>query len=69
MYQDKLSQLKKQLQMLNEGTLPDFVKKSKKIQQQYLERLRQNEVWKDIEVSKTTVQTLRLGSFLRLGLK
>ena len=56
MYQDKLSQLKKQLQMLNEGTLPDFVKKSKKIHQQYLERLRQNEAWRDIEVSQITVQ-------------
>ena len=28
MYQDKLSQLKKQLQLLKEGTLPDYVKKS-----------------------------------------
>ncbi|KAL8605132.1 hypothetical protein ACOMHN_018933 [Nucella lapillus] len=50
MYQDKLSQLKKQLQMLNEGTLPEFMKKSKKIQQQYLERQRQNETWRDLEL-------------------
>ncbi|XP_076473029.1 sin3 histone deacetylase corepressor complex component SDS3-like isoform X2 [Babylonia areolata] len=50
MYQDKLSQLKKQLQMLQDGTLSDFVKRSKKIHQQYLERQRQNEAWRDLEL-------------------
>ena len=50
MYQDKLLQLKKQLQMLKDGTLPEYVKKTKKIQQHYQERQRQNEAWRDLEV-------------------
>ncbi|KAK7087155.1 sin3 histone deacetylase corepressor complex component SDS3-like isoform X2 [Littorina saxatilis] len=56
MYQDKLSQLKKQLQMLKEGTLPDYVKKSKKLHQQYQERLRQNEAHRDIELERARVE-------------
>lgn len=50
MYQDKLAQLKKQLQALQEGTLPEYIKRLKKIDQQYKERLRLNELWRDIEV-------------------
>jgi hypothetical protein len=51
MYQDKLLQLKKQLQALEEHNQPDYLKKAKKIKQQYQDRLRANEAWKDIEVS------------------
>ena len=51
MYQDKLAQLKKQLAMLEEGSLPEFSKRTKKIEQQYKERLRQNEVSKQVDVS------------------
>ncbi|XP_025089217.1 sin3 histone deacetylase corepressor complex component SDS3-like isoform X2 [Pomacea canaliculata] len=50
MYQDKLAQLKKQLQALQEGTLPEYIKRLKKIDQQYKERLRLNELWRDIEL-------------------
>ena len=49
MYQDKLAQLKKQLAMLEEGSLPEFSKRTKKIEQQYKERLRQNEVSKQVD--------------------
>ncbi|XP_013385354.1 sin3 histone deacetylase corepressor complex component SDS3 isoform X2 [Lingula anatina] len=45
MYKDKLAQLKKQLQQLEEGTLPEYLKRLKKLEQQYKERVRVNEVW------------------------
>jgi Sin3 histone deacetylase corepressor complex component SDS3 len=50
MYQDKLAHLKKQLQQLQDGTLPEFIKKRRKIEQQYKERIRINEIWRDFEV-------------------
>ncbi len=50
MYQDKLAQLKKQLTQLKDGTLPEYMKKMKKIDQQYKERLRINEIWYQYEV-------------------
>jgi Sin3 histone deacetylase corepressor complex component SDS3 len=50
MYQDKLAQLKQQLQQLKNGTLPEYMKKLKKIDQQYKERLRFNEIWLNYEV-------------------
>ncbi|KAL3857894.1 hypothetical protein ACJMK2_012522 [Sinanodonta woodiana] len=50
MYQDKLAHLKKQLQQLEEGTLPEYMKRNKKIEQQYKERLRVNEIWKEYEL-------------------
>lgn len=50
MYQDKLAHLKKQLQQLEEGTLPEYIKKRKKIDQQYKERIRVNEIWREFEV-------------------
>ena len=50
MYQDKLSHLKKQLQQLKDGVLPEYTKKLKKIDQQYKERLRINEIWQQYEV-------------------
>ena len=51
MYQDKLAQLKKQLQQLKDGTLPEYMKKLRKIDQSYRERLRINEIWYQYEVS------------------
>ena len=41
MYQDKLAQLKKQLAMLEEGSLPEFAKRTKKIEQQYKESIQE----------------------------
>ncbi|KAK3083902.1 hypothetical protein FSP39_004951 [Pinctada imbricata] len=50
MYQDKLAHLKKQLAQLEDGTLPEYIKKRRKIDQQYKERLRLNEIWKEYEL-------------------
>ncbi|XP_064612355.1 sin3 histone deacetylase corepressor complex component SDS3-like isoform X3 [Liolophura sinensis] len=50
MYQDKLAQFKKQLAQLKEGTLPEYIKRHKKIDQQYKERLRMNEIWRNYEL-------------------
>ena len=50
MYQDKLAFLKKQLKQLEDGTLPEFLKRNKKIDQQYRERLKLMEVFKEYEV-------------------
>lgn len=49
MYQDKLLQIKKQLQQLQDGVLPEFMKKNCKIEQQYRDRLLSNEVWWEYE--------------------
>uniref|UniRef100_A0A3P9KKF2 SDS3 homolog, SIN3A corepressor complex component n=1 Tax=Oryzias latipes TaxID=8090 RepID=A0A3P9KKF2_ORYLA len=43
MYQDKLASLKRQLQQLQEGTLQEYQKRMKKLDQQYKERLRNSE--------------------------
>ncbi|NXN19976.1 SDS3 deacetylase, partial [Indicator maculatus] len=40
MYQDKLASLKRQLQQLQEGTLQEYQKRMKKLDQQYKERIR-----------------------------
>ena len=53
MYQDKLAFLKKQLKQLEEGTLPEYQKRNKKIDQQYRERLKLTEVFKEYEVKGT----------------
>jgi len=45
MYQDKLAQLKRQVQQLKEGNLPIYMKKLKKLEQQYRERLRMHNLW------------------------
>ena len=50
MYQDKLAHLKKQLQQLEDGILPEFLKRKKKIEQQYKERLKMADIFKDYEV-------------------
>jgi len=46
MFQDKLAQIKKQLQQLEEGTLPEYLRRLKRLEQQHKERLRLNDVWK-----------------------
>ncbi|KAL4223576.1 Sin3 histone deacetylase corepressor complex component SDS3 [Mactra antiquata] len=50
MYQDKLAFLKKQLKQLEDGTLPEYLKRNKKIDQQYRERLKLMEVFKEYEL-------------------
>ena len=50
MYQDKLANLKKQLQQLEEGNHPDYLKRLKKLEQNYKTRLLLNEVFERIEV-------------------
>lgn len=59
MYQDKLAQIKKHIGMLQEGSLPEFLKRTKKIELQYRERLRQNEIAKTVDVSTTVQKILR----------
>ncbi len=61
MYQQKLAQLKKQLVQLQEGTLPEYMKKLKKIEQQYKERIRINEIWYQYEVSLFPISVWRGG--------
>ncbi|WAR02542.1 SDS3-like protein [Mya arenaria] len=56
MYQDKLAFLKKQLKQLEEGTLPEFLKRNKKIDQQYRERLKYMEVFKEYEEKKVDLK-------------
>ncbi|KAK3595712.1 hypothetical protein CHS0354_025334 [Potamilus streckersoni] len=51
MYQDKLAHLKKQLQQLEDGTLPEYIKRNKKIEQQHKERQRLNEIWMEYEMA------------------
>jgi len=52
MYQDKLAQLKRQVQQLKDGTLPIYMKKMKKLEQQYKERVRLSALWvkRELEV-------------------
>lgn len=50
MYQDKLAQLKKQLQQLRDNTHPEYNKKLKKIDAAYKERLRLNDLWRGVEI-------------------
>ncbi|XP_062913587.1 sin3 histone deacetylase corepressor complex component SDS3-like [Mobula hypostoma] len=45
MNQEKLTSLKRQLQQLQEGTLQDYQKKMKKLDQQYKERIRNTELF------------------------
>lgn len=50
MYQDKLAQLKKQLQQLSEGIHPEYVRRLKKVEQAYRERMRINTVVREVEL-------------------
>ncbi|KAJ0180774.1 hypothetical protein K1T71_004178 [Dendrolimus kikuchii] len=47
MYQDKLASLKKQLQQLEEGIHPEFLRRVKRLEHQLHERLRLNRIYKD----------------------
>ncbi|XP_059619297.1 sin3 histone deacetylase corepressor complex component SDS3 isoform X2 [Phlebotomus argentipes] len=47
MYQDKLSNLKKQLEELKNGSHAELVRRVKKLEYQYKERLRLNEIYRD----------------------
>uniref|UniRef100_A0A8C7YWN8 SDS3 homolog, SIN3A corepressor complex component n=1 Tax=Oryzias sinensis TaxID=183150 RepID=A0A8C7YWN8_9TELE len=49
MYQDKLASLKRQLQQLQEGTLQEYQKRMKKLDQQYKERLRNADLFLQLE--------------------
>ncbi|KPP71744.1 sin3 histone deacetylase corepressor complex component SDS3-like [Scleropages formosus] len=53
MYQDKLASLKRQLQQLQEGTLQEYQKRMKKLDQQYKERLRNADLFLQLEEVKT----------------
>ncbi|NXO52342.1 SDS3 deacetylase, partial [Aramus guarauna] len=58
MYQDKLASLKRQLQQLQEGTLQEYQKRMKKLDQQYKERIRNAEL-----VFVVSSSTLDAGSY------
>lgn len=47
MYQDKLATLKKQLDELRSGTHPEYVRRVKKLEHQYSERIRLNEIYRE----------------------
>ncbi|XP_051981772.1 sin3 histone deacetylase corepressor complex component SDS3-like isoform X3 [Xyrauchen texanus] len=52
MYQDKLASLKRQLQQLQEGTLQEYQKRMKKLDQQYKERLRNADLFLHLETDQ-----------------
>uniref|UniRef100_A0A4W4FI14 Sin3 histone deacetylase corepressor complex component SDS3 n=1 Tax=Electrophorus electricus TaxID=8005 RepID=A0A4W4FI14_ELEEL len=52
MYQDKLASLKRQLQQLQEGTLQEYQKRMKKLEQQYKERLRNADLFLQLETEQ-----------------
>ncbi|ROI16582.1 Sin3 histone deacetylase corepressor complex component SDS3 [Anabarilius grahami] len=52
MYQDRLASLKRQLQQLQEGTLQEYQKRMKKLDQQYKERLRNADLFLQLETEQ-----------------
>lgn len=50
MYQDKLSNLKKQLEQLKNDIHPEYIRRYRKLETQYKERLRLNEVYRDFSI-------------------
>uniref|UniRef100_A0AAQ5XM86 SDS3 homolog, SIN3A corepressor complex component n=1 Tax=Amphiprion ocellaris TaxID=80972 RepID=A0AAQ5XM86_AMPOC len=52
MYQEKLASLKRQLQQLQEGTLQEYQKRMKKLDQQYKERLRNADLFLQLETEQ-----------------
>ncbi|XP_062890321.1 sin3 histone deacetylase corepressor complex component SDS3 isoform X1 [Mobula hypostoma] len=52
MYQEKLTSLKRQLQQLQEGTLQEYQKRMKKLDQQYKERIRNAELFLQLETEQ-----------------
>jgi len=59
MYQDKLADLKRQLTKLNDESLPEYQKKLRRLDKMYEERLRFNEVIKDLEVEMVEKEFIR----------
>ena len=59
MYQAKLADLKRQLVKLNDESLPEYQKKLRKLDAMYRERLRFNEVIKDLEVEMVEKEFIR----------
>ena len=59
MYQDKLADLKRQLAKLNDGSLAEWQKKLRRLDSVYRERLRYNEVVRDLEVEMVEQEFLR----------
>jgi Sin3 histone deacetylase corepressor complex component SDS3 len=51
MYQDKLANLKKQLEELKNGIHPEYIRRVKKLEHQYRERIRLNEINRDYLVN------------------
>eukprot|EP00095_Tigriopus_kingsejongensis_P011856 maker-scaffold180_size281610-snap-gene-0.32 protein:Tk11856 transcript:maker-scaffold180_size281610-snap-gene-0.32-mRNA-1 annotation:"sin3 histone deacetylase corepressor complex component sds3" len=49
MYQDKLAELKNQLEKLRHGTLPEYVKKLRRLENLYKERKRVNAIIRELE--------------------
>ncbi|KAF8785939.1 Sin3 histone deacetylase corepressor complex like protein [Argiope bruennichi] len=52
MYQDKLANLKKQLKQLEEGVHPDYLKRLKKLEQNYQTRQLLNQVFERVEIER-----------------
>ncbi|KAG8196244.1 hypothetical protein JTE90_023800 [Oedothorax gibbosus] len=52
MYQDKLASLKKQLKQLEDGVHPDYMKRFKKLEQQYQARQLWSEVFERVEIER-----------------
>uniref|UniRef100_A0A2K6AUE7 SDS3 homolog, SIN3A corepressor complex component n=1 Tax=Macaca nemestrina TaxID=9545 RepID=A0A2K6AUE7_MACNE len=52
MYQDKLASLKRQLQQPQEGTLQEYQKRMKKLDQRYKERIRNAELFLQLETEQ-----------------
>lgn len=50
MYQDKLSNLKKQLEQLKNDIHPEYIRRFRKLEREYKERLRLNEVYRDFSI-------------------
>ncbi|GFY70077.1 sin3 histone deacetylase corepressor complex component SDS3 [Trichonephila inaurata madagascariensis] len=52
MYQDKLSNLKKQLKQLEDGVHPDYLKRLKRLEQNFQNRQLLNEVFERVEIER-----------------
>ena len=59
MYQDKLAELKRQLAKLNDGSLQEWTKKLRKLKLAFEERIRYNDVVRDLEVEMVEQEFLR----------
>jgi len=53
MYQDKLAHLKKQFSQLEDGAHPEYTRRLKKVEQGYRERMRINQVVRELELEMT----------------